>query len=173
MSGVTPAAKPLRGRTVLLALIGFFAVVAAVNAVFIVLALRTHPGVSDENAYQDGLAYNRVIEEAEAQRALGWQVALTLDPAAGGPLTLTLADRDGAPLAVKAVTAQLRRPGLETADRTLVFAEAGTGLWRAVPGDLLPGNWDVSLDIVRFDGAPYRADWRLWVKARPSPGPQP
>jgi nitrogen fixation protein FixH len=162
MSATMPPSRPLRGRTVLLALIGFFSVVAAVNAVFIVLALRSHPGVSDDNAYQDGLAYNRLLAEAEAQRALGWSVTLAQAPAYA--LTLKLADRDGAPLAVKAVTARLRRPGLEAADRALVFAEIGPGLWRAEPGDLLRGNWDLAVEIARRDGEPYRADWRLWIK---------
>lgn len=86
-------AKPLSGRSVLFALLGFFAVVVAVNGVFIVYALRTHPGLSDANAYQAGLAYNRVLADVEAQRQLGWHVALDDETAAAGRFALRLSDR--------------------------------------------------------------------------------
>lgn len=165
-SPLAPPARPLTGRTVLFALLGFFAVVASVNAVFIFYALRTHPGLSDDNAYQVGIAYNDVLADAEAQRQLGWHVALSLGEPPAHDMTLLIRGRDGAPIVAQSVTAQLRRPGLEAADREIVLIAAGPGLWRASTADLAPGNWDVHVDIARADAPPYRAEWRVMIKER-------
>ncbi len=64
----------MTGRTVLICLVGFFAVVAGVNAVMIRAAVSTFGGVETANAYQAGLAFAREIAAAEAQDALHWQV---------------------------------------------------------------------------------------------------
>lgn len=163
-SPIAPAAKPLTGRTVLFALLGFFAVVAAVNAVFIFYALRTHPGLSEDNAYQTGIAYNGVLADAEAQRRLGWHIALALSESPQRELTLRVLGRDGAPIAAQRVTAQLRRPGLEAADHEIALIAAGPGLWRASTADLAAGNWDVHVEIARDGAAPYRTEWRVLIQ---------
>ena len=49
---------------VLVCLVGFFAVVAGVNAVMINAAVSTFGGVETENAYQAGLAFAREIAAA-------------------------------------------------------------------------------------------------------------
>jgi len=169
MSGprILRSGKPLSGRAVLFALLGFFAVVVAVNGVFIVYALRTHPGLSDDNAYQAGLAYNRLLAEVEAQRQLGWRMTLDNEAATAGRLIFRLSDRHGDAVIAEAATAQLRRPGLEAADRDIALVADGPGLWHAPTADLAPGNWDVHVEVVR-DGAPaYRAEWRLRIKEAP------
>lgn len=52
------------GRLVLIWLLGFFGVCMAVNAFFIYMAVTTNWGVVSENAYQTGLHYNDLLEEA-------------------------------------------------------------------------------------------------------------
>ena len=159
--------KPLGGRTVLFALLGFFAVVVAVNGVFIVYALRTHPGLSDDNAYQAGLAYNRLLAEVETQRQLGWRAALDNETATTGRLTLRLSDRHGDAVIAEAATAQLRRPGLEAADREIALVAEGPGLWHLPTADLAPGNWDVHVEVLRAGAPAYRAEWRVLIKQAP------
>lgn len=56
------------GRLVLTALLGFFAVCMAVNAFFVYMAVTTNRGVVDENAYQTGLHYNDLLEEARQRK---------------------------------------------------------------------------------------------------------
>tara|TARA_B100002019_G_C21012668_1_gene470787 strand:- start:250 stop:495 length:246 start_codon:yes stop_codon:yes gene_type:complete len=56
------------GRIFLFSLIAFFVVFASVDAFFVFKALSTHTGVVAENAYEIGLNYNDVIEEAKKQR---------------------------------------------------------------------------------------------------------
>lgn len=59
------------GRLFLLVIIGFFLVVASVDAFFIYKALSTHSGVVAENAYEIGLNYNDVIAEAKKKNNHG------------------------------------------------------------------------------------------------------
>lgn len=53
------------GRIVLMALIAFFVVFASVDAYFVYKALSTHTGVVVEHAYEVGLNYNDIIEQAQ------------------------------------------------------------------------------------------------------------
>ncbi|GEM_PF-1478884 len=56
------------GRIVFWALIAFFAVVASVDAFFVYKALSTNTGVVSENAYERGLRYNDIINEAKKRK---------------------------------------------------------------------------------------------------------
>ena len=105
------AGRPLTGRKVLAIALGAFAVVAAVNAVFVVLALGSWTGLERRNAYLEGLDYNRTLARAEAQRALGWRLDWQLQAADGGQvLELRLRDADDRPVTGVEVKAEWRRP---------------------------------------------------------------
>lgn len=56
------------GRRVLFYLIGFFVIFASVDAYFVYKAFSTHTGVVVENAYEKGLNYNDIIEEAKKRK---------------------------------------------------------------------------------------------------------
>ena len=62
--------RELTGRTVLMWLVGFFAVVGAVNAIMIGAAISTFAGLEHDSPYQAGLAFDpgatRVARLAEA-----------------------------------------------------------------------------------------------------------
>ena len=68
----------LKGWHVLAGMIAFFGVIFSVNAFFITTALRTFPGEETRRSYVQGLAYNDVIAERQAQAALGWSAAVNL-----------------------------------------------------------------------------------------------
>ncbi|HKN09769.1 MAG TPA: FixH family protein, partial [Pseudomonadota bacterium] len=59
--------RELTGRTVLICLVLFFALVAGVNAVMIKAAVTTFGGVESENSYQAGLAFAQQIAAARSQ----------------------------------------------------------------------------------------------------------
>ena len=61
----------IRGWHVLVAMVLFFGVITAVNAVFISAALRTYPGEVSVTPYEDGLAYNAKLARQAAQAKLG------------------------------------------------------------------------------------------------------
>jgi nitrogen fixation protein FixH len=155
--------EPLNGRKVLAGLVAFFAFVALVNGAFVYVAMRTHPGLSADNAYQTGLAYNRVLAAAAAQRALGWRVTLAVGNGSGD-LTVSIVDRYANPVDSPDVTVEWRRPIHGAEDRRVALERVGPGVYRA---DLPPnakGYWDAIVRIVRPDGAEYRVERRLWVE---------
>ena len=149
MVGTGPGAvKGLRvtGRTVLFAVLGFFGVVMGVNVVMAYLAISTFSGLQTEHPYETGLAFNKAVDEAQAQAGRGWTVDLHLDRAANGVVSIAAALRDaaGAPLSGETVTVGLRAPATATHDHSAMLAEAEAGAYRGtVSAD--PGQWDVEL----------------------------
>ena len=150
--------RPITGRKVLLGLVAFFVVVAAVNAVFITLSLRTFPGVETDDAYRKGLAWDRELDAAAAQRALGWNVTVAWQAAAPTPateaqatgrITVRAEDRAGAALGGLAADISFRRAVHEGEDRHF-----------RIPGESSPGVY--AADVV----LPGRGDWRVIVRLR-------
>lgn len=156
------ASRPFTGRTVLLLFVGFFGLIVAINITFIYYAEHSFPGLSDPNAYEHGLEYNKVLEAAKAQHALGWHVALSAAPETRS-LILSVRDANGNPIDDARVTAQLYRPAEATDDRHVDLAPAGSGLYRAEGVFVESGNWNVTVRIHRQEGADYIIEQHLWV----------
>lgn len=157
--------KPFTGRKMLALLIGFFAVVTAVNGIFITVALRTFPGMTEANPYQTGLDYNRVLEAAEALRALGWRLDVTVENRQPAVFSLRIVDEDGRPVDGVDVAATLRRPSDKAEDRDLVLDQVGSGTYQMKTPALAEGNWDVVLHLARPDGSRFTVERRIWVKS--------
>jgi nitrogen fixation protein FixH len=158
------AARSLNGRHVLGIVVGFFAVVMAVNAVMVWLALGSFPGLVSGDAYREGLAYNRTLEARDAQRALGWQV--TVDAGEQGTprrIEARFRDRDGAPLRGLDVTARMVRPVARGADRSIVLREVAPGTYRAEDDVPSVGHWRIEIDA-RGDAQGWHMERELWLK---------
>lgn len=120
--------------------VAFFIVLAAVDGVFVKLALSTHRGVVTEEAYQKGIAYNETIAEADAQAALGWQMTMRMNDTT---LYATLHDADGkamndASLKVKATF--VPEEGYDFEQR---LEPAGHGEYKAALKMTAAGPWDL------------------------------
>lgn len=114
--------------------VGGMLVVVAVNAVMIYLALSTFTGLTTAQSYDRGRAYNRVLEEAARQEALGWTAQVA---ARGERLSVTVTDREGR--AVEGIlAAELVRP-IEGTRVPLGATDPRAGF--ALP-DLRPGQWE-------------------------------
>ena len=87
--------NPLRGWHVLVMIIAFFSVTIGVNATFITLALRTHPGEAVPRSYVQGLSYNDTLDRRRAQEALGWTARVNL---VDRNILVAIAAEDGAPI---------------------------------------------------------------------------
>jgi len=150
------ATKPFRitGWHVLFSVVGFFGVVIAVDALFLVLAYRSHPGQVSVTPYEDGLAYNRAVAQRRAQAQLGWSA--TAAQGAGG-VVIEVADAKGSPVPGLKLTGQLRRPATEAGEIVLTFAEAAPGRYIA-PAKPDSGAWDVH---VQSQGQAFQAERRL------------
>lgn len=156
----------ITGRHVLIALLVFFAIIVGVNATFIYVSLTTWTGLDTENAYVKGLNYNRQLEEAAGQRALGWSATMSVVQEDGRTpaLALTYTNSAGEPLDGLAVEAVFRRPTHEGDDRTLVLSAEGRGTYRALLDASFAGYWNVRATALSSDGRSHIVEKSLWLK---------
>ncbi len=133
--------------------VAFFVVVLIANGIMIWVALSSWTGVVDPRYYETGLRYNRLIEAAEASRALGWTARARVRVGADrqGRIVVELRDREGRPVAGAEVRGRLVRPTHEGEDVSLVLAPESTG--RYVARFVLPafGQWRLHLRARRGD----------------------
>lgn len=148
----------LKGWHVLAALIGFFCVIAAVNAVFITLAVTTFRGEDERRSYVQGLAYNDVLEARRLQAELGWDAAVNI---AAGQVLLAVTDASGEPVRGLDFDARLRHPADTSLDRELAFAEVRPGVY-AADAAIPNGRWILSAS---HDGAPpFSLEHEIWLQ---------
>lgn len=143
--------RQFTGRHMAAIMIGFFAVVVAVNLLMARLAGSTFGGIVVENSYVASQNFNRWLDEAAAEKALGWQAsALRL---ADGKVEVTLA---GMPAGEAVLTADARHPLGRMPDRALAFTALGNG--RFVSATPLPqGRWRLRI-AVRQAGRIWRSE---------------
>jgi nitrogen fixation protein FixH len=146
----------VKGWHVAAGVVAFFAIVIAVDGVFLTLAYRTHPGQVAPRPYEAGLIYNAELERQRAQEGLGWRAGVEARP--DGVMVL-LQDRDGKPLSGLKVTATLQRPATEQGRTVVTLTETGPGQYvGARPGP--SGAWDARVEAVG-SGPSFVAERRL------------
>ena len=159
--------KPLTGRTVLLAIVCFFAVVFAVNGVFLFLALSTNTGIVAIEPYRKGLKYNIRIAADERQVALGWNGAISIS-AGDRMLVAAISDRDGHAVYGLVATVKVGRAVTDREDVTLNLIETAPGRYEAKLPLHESGGFVANLEVSDPSGATqdivYRARRRLWLK---------
>ena len=154
----TPPRAPytVKGWHVAAGVVAFFVVIIGVNAVFLTMAYRTHPGQVAPRPYEAGLLYNTELERLRVQEALGWRAALEARPDA---VIVLLQDRDGQPLRGLKVTATLLRPATEQGRSVLTLTETAPGQYSG-PRAGLSGVWDARIDATG-GGHSFMAERRL------------
>ena len=157
--------RELTGRMVLMWLVGFFGVVAAVNAVMMAAAISTFAGLDSDSPYQAGLAFDQEIAAARAQQALHWQVQAKVTTTDEGRTLVEIFARDanGAPLSGLGATATLVHPTDRRLDRDLAISEDGPGHFRGVTGPAV-GQWDVVIDLTREGTRQFRTKNRVVLR---------
>lgn len=120
----------------------FFAVIVAVNVVMATAASRTFGGTVVDNSYVASQRFNRWLDEATAEKALGWSAEAGR---LGDKVELVLRDRSG-PLAGASVKAVAHHPLGRHADVRLQFEPEGAGAYRSV--ERLPaGRWQIRIHV--------------------------
>ena len=147
----------LKGWHVLAGIVGFFAVVFTVNAVFITLAFDTFPGEDTRRSYVQGLAYNDVLEERAAQAELGWSASANLTEER---VLVEVRDADGQPVRSLRLTGTLRHPANMQLDRDLTFTEVRAGVYAAGLADLPEGRWELNAEAAGETPFAVEADLR-------------
>jgi nitrogen fixation protein FixH len=160
-----PAEKTIKGRHVLLGLIGFFGLMLVANGLFVYFALSTFAG-TDSDPYRRGLRYNETLAAAERQEELGWQGAASYD-AKTGELTLGLTNESGVPVAGKKLRVTVSRPVTATDDRSFALTEQESGRYVAHV-ELEAGQWIIAAttdDETEGTSATFQMKQRLRVEA--------
>jgi len=142
-----------------------FAVIIAVNGVMVAFAFGTWTGLETHGAYEKGLAYNKTLEAARRQEALGWQVEIALEQRDAEKvwLEVTFRDPDDRPLRLHAVAAHLVRPTHSGHDLAVPLAKLEMGRFGTELTPPLPGQWDIRVEA-EHDGGTYQATRRVMIR---------
>lgn len=135
------------GRQVFWWITGFFAVIIGVNATMATLALSTFNGVSEDQAYVDGLAFNETLQAVDAQQAMGWSVNTRIDRPGGLAANIQAEYLDAKNIALTnlVVRAEFVRPVHQGYDFSVPLEQTGPGLYTAATTVPLEGQWTVRL----------------------------
>jgi nitrogen fixation protein FixH len=154
----TPHRSPrFTGAHLAAIVIGFFAVVVAVNFTMATLASRTFSGAIVKNGYVANQDFDTRSAAGRRQAALGWKVVAEIS---GGRLVVKARDSAGKPIAADDVTVTLRHPVAADRSAALVLQPIAPGTYAARIGVSL-GQWDA---LIRLNarGHDYRLNERLY-----------
>ncbi len=156
----------ITGRTVLMWLLGFFAVVFIANGIFIYFALGSFPGVAVDSSYEAGQAYNAEIAAAKAQAELDWDITADVlrTAALGAQVNVLAKDERGADLNGLKVDIILRHPTNEAGDIAIALLSKGPGTYAADLENVAAGNWDLVLKIEKDGKHVFRSENRVFLK---------
>ena len=153
--------RELTGRMVLIWLIVFFGIVAAVNAIMMTAAISTLSGLDSDSPYEAGLAFDREIAASRAQQALHWQVDAKVETQDGRTrIGITVRGPDGAPLPGLGATASLAHPTDRRLDRELAVTQDRPGHFAGETEATL-GQWDVVIELSRDGVRQFRSKNRV------------
>lgn len=138
--------RRLTGWGVLAWLVGFFAVIFAINGAMVYYALSTFPGLEVDSSYKAGQNYEAEVAAGRAQAERGWTVDVhpALD-ATGAAVTATFVARDGSVVAGLDVTATLAHTVDTAHDRTVTLTETSPGTYAGELPGIEPGRWTLLL----------------------------
>ena len=150
MSASTTTARRSPGSWIPWAFIAFFAVVVAVNGTMIWLALTSWTGLATNRPYDRGLTYNRNLDAAASQAALGWRPAFAAHMAAdGGVVELELADAAGRPVTEAEIVVRFERPTSEGMDFAVTLQATRPGHYRGEFALPRAGQWNLHATVRR------------------------
>ena len=156
----------LTGRKVLLIFCAFFGVIFAMNAVFLHLAFSTFGGVEAAGAYRQNFLLTREIAAAERQAEQGWKVKGSVTRNANGLAAISVVahDRNGAPLEVKSLAVELRRPADRRLDRPVTLQRFGANRFAGEAPGIAAGQWLFVLTLFDRNGERFHSKNRLILK---------
>lgn len=155
-------AREVTGRTVLICFIGFFGIVAIVNAIMMYAAITTFAGTETSSSYKAGLAYKQEEAAAAAQAALNWQVDGQIVRSAAGEAILTVSVKDAkqAPVRGIDVTARLTHPLNARLDHDIALSRTLDSGFRGAT-QATAGQWTLIIEVARAGDRVYRTKSRV------------
>jgi nitrogen fixation protein FixH len=155
---VDKAPRRITGWTVFYGMIAFFGVIIAVNLTFVYFALDSWPGLTTQHAYEEGIAYNKTLEQAAAQNEMGWTSRVGLGapmPKGGRVLGVIMQGPDG-PLTGLDIHAKLSRPVGEGLIVETGLNEEQAGRYGGLVKLPALGRWEVEITAKDGAGRTYR-----------------
>ena len=154
-----------RGHWIPWAFVAFFGIVLAANGAMIWFAFQSWTGLETGSAYQRGLAYNRTLEAARQQAALGWKVGFSSEQTGErqAVIELTLQDRHGDLLERAHVQATIVRPTHVGYDFMQGLIHKTAGRYQALLDLPLPGQWEIRI-VAAEGGDAYRLTERVYLR---------
>ncbi len=127
----------------------FFLVLTCLMGWFAWLANSTDRGVVSTHAYQNGLAYNYILEKQRAQDALGWQSELTINKGVAEPVSadFMLHDKKNIPINDAQVQLTFIRPTQAGHDVTIMLVNKGNGHYSGEAPLPLSGLWEAHITV--------------------------
>lgn len=151
--------RPLRGWHVLVLILLFFGVTIGVNATFVTLALRTHPGEDVPRSYMQGVNYNETLERRRQQAEMGWTARFnTTDD----ELLIEMRDANDALIPGLVMAGQLIHQADTSQDQALTFTERRDGLYVAVLPAVESGQWRVRAN--NTGEIPFELEQEIWLQ---------
>ena len=165
MSASRRKPRELTGRAVLIWLIGFFAVVFAVNGWLVQAATSTFGGLETQSSYQAGLMFESEVAKAERQQALHWRVDGKLARGRAGEAVLDVSVCDAQGLAVTGLSADatLAHPADSRRDRVIHLGRVGAGAFHGEDSVQL-GQWELIVDFYRGGERVFRSQSRVTLR---------
>jgi nitrogen fixation protein FixH len=163
---VTPkAVREVTGATVLICFIGFFGIVATVNAIMMYAAITTFAGTETSSSYKAGLAYKQEEAAAAAQTALNWQVdgRIVRNSSGEAVLTVDVKDTRQAPVYDIDIAARLTHPLNARLDHDISLSRTPDSSFRGIT-DAGAGQWTLMIEVVRGGERLYRTKSRVVLK---------
>jgi nitrogen fixation protein FixH len=158
--------RVLTGRTVLVWLLAFFAVVFTANGVMMKFAIDTMSGTEVDSAYRASITFNAEAQAARRQDERAWRVSGHAARNADGDAVVRVEARDkaGVPLTGLTFSATLERPTDKRADRRIALGELQIGLYGGRAADVAPGQWDLVLEAERRGERLFVSKTRVFLK---------
>ncbi len=144
--------------------VAFFVVLTIILGVFTAVAVRHYSGVVVEHAYEDGVAYNKILQVTTAQRALGWKEELEVTPLQKTTVRAVFTLHDAAGRRIDKAQAKIvfRRPTSNGLDRTAELTQEADGRYQAVLELPVHGVWDAYVAALA-DGHHYQTMRRVVI----------
>jgi nitrogen fixation protein FixH len=136
----------MRGRYIPWIFAAGMALVVAVNGVLVYFAIGTWSGLVVQKPYERGIQYNRLLEAASDQEALGWRFEIVLEALDDATRVMVRArDSTGRPLVGLSLRATVERPVEREQHAAILLTEQQPGRYVASLERLRPGQWQTRL----------------------------
>lgn len=155
----TPARGEFTGRHMLLAIVGFFGVIIAVNIGMAVVSSVSWTGLVVQNSYVASQEFEEKRLAHIAQQQAGWSASLDY---VEGRALLRVVDAGGLAVELGSPVLQINRPVGGHDDQQVALSRGADGVY-AGPVALGPGVWEARVSIADTPLGPFELHERFSV----------